>query len=243
MPHGERRTAAAEAGAVQPDGHGQDTHGPPDGGRRRGARTAAPRWPHHRVDLRQHRSGPRRGRRRTRLHLHGRWSTTTRPATSCAPCGPWAWNSSTSPDAGDDDLATAAREELAEKMAAETDNAYFTEQHQQPGQRGRRHPVAHEVERRPRRPCRRAHRCRGHRRRAVRHRPRAAPDRARCCGSSGSSRGGVHRVRTAPAHDYHQFGHRQPGRHHRRHGRLRPAGRGREGRRRGGVRHRAGRRA
>ncbi|CUW31540.1 MULTISPECIES: cysteine synthase family protein [Streptomyces] len=49
-------------------------------------------------------------------------------------------------DAGDDDLATAAREELAEKMAAETDNAYFTEQHNNPANAVGYHPVAHELD-------------------------------------------------------------------------------------------------
>lgn len=47
---------------------------------------------------------------------------------------------------GDDDLATAAREELAERMAAEADNAYFTEQHNNPANGAGYHPVARELD-------------------------------------------------------------------------------------------------
>ncbi|MEU0059028.1 cysteine synthase family protein [Streptomyces sp. NPDC006334] len=44
-----------------------------------------------------------------------------------------------------EDLATAAREELAERMAAESDNAYFTEQHNNLANGVGYHPVAHEL--------------------------------------------------------------------------------------------------
>ncbi|MGW4732143.1 cysteine synthase family protein [Streptomyces shenzhenensis] len=46
---------------------------------------------------------------------------------------------------GDEELATAAREELAEKMAADSDNAYFTEQHNNPANGVGYHPVAREI--------------------------------------------------------------------------------------------------
>ncbi|MEE1761426.1 MULTISPECIES: cysteine synthase family protein [unclassified Streptomyces] len=49
-------------------------------------------------------------------------------------------------DEGDDDLATAAREELAERMAAEQDNAYFTEQHNNMANGVGYHPVARELD-------------------------------------------------------------------------------------------------
>ncbi|MEU9409954.1 cysteine synthase family protein [Streptomyces sp. NPDC048281] len=47
---------------------------------------------------------------------------------------------------GDEELATAAREELAEKMAADSDNAYFTEQHNNPANGVGYHPVAREID-------------------------------------------------------------------------------------------------
>jgi cystathionine beta-synthase len=47
---------------------------------------------------------------------------------------------------GDDEgLATAAREELAERMAADSDNAVFTEQHNNPSNAVGYHAVAHEL--------------------------------------------------------------------------------------------------
>ncbi|MEV5463165.1 cysteine synthase family protein [Streptomyces sp. NPDC002788] len=49
-------------------------------------------------------------------------------------------------DEGDEDLATAAREELAERMAAESDNAYFTEQHNNLANGVGYHPVARELD-------------------------------------------------------------------------------------------------
>ncbi|MEU9364215.1 cysteine synthase family protein [Streptomyces avermitilis] len=49
-------------------------------------------------------------------------------------------------DAGDEELATAAREEFAEKLAAESDNAYFTEQHNNPANGVGYHPVARELD-------------------------------------------------------------------------------------------------
>jgi cystathionine beta-synthase len=48
-------------------------------------------------------------------------------------------------DEGDEELATAAREEFAEKLAAESDNAYFTEQHNNPANGDGYRPVAHEL--------------------------------------------------------------------------------------------------
>jgi cystathionine beta-synthase len=48
-------------------------------------------------------------------------------------------------DEGDEELATAAREEFAEKLAAESGNAYFTEQHNNPANGVGYHPVAHEL--------------------------------------------------------------------------------------------------
>jgi cystathionine beta-synthase len=48
-------------------------------------------------------------------------------------------------DDGDEELATAAREEFAEKLAAESDNAYFTEQHNNPANGDGYRPVAHEL--------------------------------------------------------------------------------------------------
>jgi cystathionine beta-synthase len=47
---------------------------------------------------------------------------------------------------GDDELATAAREEFAEKLAAESDNAYFTEQHNNMANGDGYRPVAHELD-------------------------------------------------------------------------------------------------
>ncbi|MCT7354277.1 cysteine synthase family protein [Streptomyces sp. 15-116A] len=47
---------------------------------------------------------------------------------------------------GDEELATAAREEFAEKLAAESDNAYFTEQHNNPANGDGYRPVAHELD-------------------------------------------------------------------------------------------------
>ncbi|MDO0937846.1 cysteine synthase family protein [Streptomyces sp. DG2A-72] len=49
-------------------------------------------------------------------------------------------------DEGDEELATAAREEFAEKLAAESDNAYFTEQHNNPANGVGYYPVAHELD-------------------------------------------------------------------------------------------------
>jgi cystathionine beta-synthase len=46
---------------------------------------------------------------------------------------------------GDEELATAAREDLAEKMAAESDNAYFTEQHNNMANGVGYNPVAREL--------------------------------------------------------------------------------------------------
>jgi len=46
---------------------------------------------------------------------------------------------------GDEELATAAREEFAEKLAAESDNAYFTEQHNNPANGDGYRAVAHEL--------------------------------------------------------------------------------------------------
>ncbi|WP_053849075.1 cysteine synthase family protein [Streptomyces sp. NRRL B-24085] len=48
-------------------------------------------------------------------------------------------------DEGDEELATAAREEFAEKLAAESDNAYFTEQHNNRANGDGYRPVAHEL--------------------------------------------------------------------------------------------------
>lgn len=48
-------------------------------------------------------------------------------------------------DEGDEELATAAREEFAEKLAADSDNAYFTEQHNNPANGDGYRPVAHEL--------------------------------------------------------------------------------------------------
>jgi cystathionine beta-synthase len=47
---------------------------------------------------------------------------------------------------GDEDLATAAREELAERMAREDATAVFTEQHNNPANAVGYHPVAHELD-------------------------------------------------------------------------------------------------
>jgi cystathionine beta-synthase len=47
---------------------------------------------------------------------------------------------------GDEELATAAREEFAEKLAAESDNAYFTEQHNNMANGDGYRPVAHELD-------------------------------------------------------------------------------------------------
>ncbi|MFF0204418.1 cysteine synthase family protein [Streptomyces sp. NPDC005017] len=47
---------------------------------------------------------------------------------------------------GGEELATAAREEFAEKLAAESDNAYFTEQHNNPANGDGYRPVAHELD-------------------------------------------------------------------------------------------------
>ncbi|MFJ6386949.1 cysteine synthase family protein [Streptomyces sp. NPDC091972] len=49
-------------------------------------------------------------------------------------------------DDGDEELATAAREEFAEKLAAESDNAYFTEQHNNRANGDGYRPVAHELD-------------------------------------------------------------------------------------------------
>jgi cystathionine beta-synthase len=46
---------------------------------------------------------------------------------------------------GDEELATAAREELAEEMAGEADNTVFTEQHNNPSNAVGYHPVAREL--------------------------------------------------------------------------------------------------
>ncbi|MEU1373096.1 cysteine synthase family protein [Streptomyces triculaminicus] len=48
-------------------------------------------------------------------------------------------------DDGTDDLATAAREELAEEMARGQDNTVFTEQHNNPSNAVGYHPLAHEL--------------------------------------------------------------------------------------------------
>ncbi|HZB32026.1 MAG TPA: cysteine synthase family protein [Streptosporangiaceae bacterium] len=48
-------------------------------------------------------------------------------------------------DDGDEELATAAREELAEEMAGAADNTYFTEQHNNPANAVGYHPVADEL--------------------------------------------------------------------------------------------------
>ncbi|MEU9984295.1 cysteine synthase family protein [Streptomyces sp. NPDC050856] len=48
-------------------------------------------------------------------------------------------------DDGSEELATAAREELAERMAREDDDAIFTEQHNNPSNAVGYHPVAHEL--------------------------------------------------------------------------------------------------
>ena len=48
-------------------------------------------------------------------------------------------------DDGDEELATAAREEFAEKLAADSDNAYFTEQHNNMANGDGYRPVAHEL--------------------------------------------------------------------------------------------------
>jgi len=47
---------------------------------------------------------------------------------------------------GDEELATAAREEFAQKLAAESDNAYFTEQHNNMANGDGYRPVAHELD-------------------------------------------------------------------------------------------------
>ncbi|MEU0583267.1 cysteine synthase family protein [Streptomyces sp. NPDC006132] len=47
---------------------------------------------------------------------------------------------------GDEELATAAREEFAEKLAAEDDTAFFTEQHNNPANAVGYHAVAHELD-------------------------------------------------------------------------------------------------
>lgn len=46
---------------------------------------------------------------------------------------------------GDGELATSAREDLAERMAAEDDTAFFTEQHNNPSNAVGYHDVAHEL--------------------------------------------------------------------------------------------------
>ncbi|AYC43917.1 cysteine synthase family protein [Streptomyces griseorubiginosus] len=46
---------------------------------------------------------------------------------------------------GDEELATAAREEFAEKLAADSDNAYFTEQHNNMANGDGYRPLAHEL--------------------------------------------------------------------------------------------------
>ncbi|MGC0329002.1 cystathionine beta-synthase [Streptomyces sp. SAI-170] len=48
-------------------------------------------------------------------------------------------------DDGDEELNTAAREEFAQKLAAETPGAYFTEQHNNPANGVGYHPVADEL--------------------------------------------------------------------------------------------------
>lgn len=48
-------------------------------------------------------------------------------------------------DDGTEELATAAREELAEEMARGQDNTVFTEQHNNPANGAGYHPVAHEL--------------------------------------------------------------------------------------------------
>ncbi|MET9812768.1 cysteine synthase family protein [Streptomyces sp. NPDC006355] len=47
---------------------------------------------------------------------------------------------------GDEELATAAREEFAEKLAAEDDTAFFTEQHNNPANSVGYYAVAHELD-------------------------------------------------------------------------------------------------
>ncbi|MEU0413188.1 cysteine synthase family protein [Streptomyces griseorubiginosus] len=47
---------------------------------------------------------------------------------------------------GDEELATAAREEFAEKLAADSDNVYFTEQHNNMANGDGYRPVAHELD-------------------------------------------------------------------------------------------------
>ncbi|MER6710759.1 MULTISPECIES: cysteine synthase family protein [unclassified Streptomyces] len=47
---------------------------------------------------------------------------------------------------GDEELATAAREEFAEKLAAEDDTAFFTEQHNNPANAVGYYAVAHELD-------------------------------------------------------------------------------------------------
>ncbi|MEU3891949.1 cysteine synthase family protein [Streptomyces sp. NPDC029041] len=49
-------------------------------------------------------------------------------------------------DEGDEELATAAREEFAAKLAADSDNAYFTEQHNNSANGDGYRPVAHELD-------------------------------------------------------------------------------------------------
>ncbi|MFI1722294.1 cysteine synthase family protein [Streptomyces sp. NPDC020489] len=49
-------------------------------------------------------------------------------------------------DEGDEELATAAREDFAEKLAAESDNVYFTEQHNNMANGDGYRPVAHELD-------------------------------------------------------------------------------------------------
>ncbi|MFH8655440.1 cysteine synthase family protein [Streptomyces afghaniensis] len=49
-------------------------------------------------------------------------------------------------DEGDEELATAAREEFAEKLAEEDDTAFFTEQHNNPANAVGYHAVAHELD-------------------------------------------------------------------------------------------------
>lgn len=48
-------------------------------------------------------------------------------------------------DDGDEELATAAREELAERLAQESENAVFTEQHNNPANADGYVPLAHEL--------------------------------------------------------------------------------------------------
>lgn len=49
-------------------------------------------------------------------------------------------------DDGSEELATAAREELAERMARDADDAFFTEQHNNPANAVGYHPVARELD-------------------------------------------------------------------------------------------------